>query len=437
MQASISKNNLNYFMKYIPRFLKNEHLFIYLLLSVFFIPWEYFGLEAFYSIKIKELTVIFFSFHLLLKCLITSKIVIDSAGISYLLFALLSFFYVGIDLLYHQKEFNFYTVLHIYLFVLLNFFIYLIVLNINITKLNLNVFMFIFQTVYLLIFLYFLNYAYEIHRISENSAGNFFTIEGDFWQSGQNIIYMGGTNGKSWFFLLLTSFLVGYYQSKDRYFFSLILILMAFLICSLLLTRSAVLFSFFLFLYWILSFGKIKIFTLFFILLTITLTSLYAGSMTSNVYKSMTEKGSQNVRINLVFESLEFASETIFLGRGFHYSGIDRDFFDHKKYPALRKNNTQNTYLAILIELGIIGVFLYLLIWLLIISSIIRARHVNPNNQWNHYLNGIKIMIFFLFFMGFFHHFIEKNFTFIPIIIVLIAIGMNWVKNNKTIKLNP
>jgi hypothetical protein len=406
-----------------PIVFKNEHWVAYFLLVIFIIPWQYFDIE--HVVRIKEFAVIMSSLLVFLKCLMSSKIFIDNSGRSYFLFIMLTSLYLGIDFVYLHMDFDLKQVVHIYLFVLFNFSIYLLVLNLNLSNLNLSLLMFIFKFVYLLIFLYFFLYAYEIHSLIKNIPANFFTMESLLWQRNENIIYMGGTNSKSWFFLILTSFLVGFYRSKAKYFVCLFLIAMTILISSLLLSRSAMLFSFILaIIYWI-SLPKNKFFILLLTLFSIILFTLFSPQIFSEVTKSLSKKEGQSTRVNLVFESLEFASENLFFGKGFHYSGINRGFFNEKKYPALRKNNTQNSYLSILIEIGIIGVFLYFLIWFLCISRIRKTIRIIPDTILRHYLNGVKIMIIFILFMGFFHHFIDKNFTFMPILIIFTAIGIN------------
>ena len=432
MKTNNSRNNFwNFILNILSTFIRKEHLVIYILLTVFIMPWQYFGLGDFLSLKIKEITVILLFFYLFLKCLTTYTIFIDGPGKTYLLFILLSFFYLCLDFLYLDMTFDWRIVSHIFLFTLFNFFIYLIILNLNLNQFDLHNFLIAFKLVYIFFFVYFFLYAYEIHQLKLIRNASFYTVEGELWQSGENIIYMGGSNSKSWFFLVLTSFFVGFYRgtSTSRYLFGYIAILMAITISLLMLSRSAALCSFILFIFYSAFLFKKKIFLVFLVFLTIISMSLISKYSNLNLLKTISSKSSSNARVDLVVESVKFSSNSFFMGRGFHYSAINRDFFRNAEYPALGKNNTQNTYLAILIDIGIIGVFIYLLIWYLWFLKIRRAIWLNPSPEVRYYLSGLKLMIIYIIISGFFHHFNERNFTFMPVYIVIIAIGMKLTHN--------
>ena len=68
----------------------------------------------------------------------------------------------------------------------------------------------------------------------------------------------------------------------------------------------------------------------------------------------MNKKGLSK-RDQLVLESIDLITNDHFLGRGFHFTHMNKEKLKREDYVALGINNTQNTILSIFIELGIFG----------------------------------------------------------------------------------
>jgi len=125
----------------------------------------------------------------------------------------------------------------------------------------------------------------------------------------------------------------------------------------------------------------------------------------------------------------------MFIGRGFHYTATNKEQLLKEGYEALGKNNSQNTLLSISIELGFIGLLLFLSFWVLLYLNISKLIKNSLSNIQQSFLTGVKLMIIFMFFASLFNHFIEKNFTAMPIYMIFITLAIK-IKYNKIMQEN-
>ena len=168
------------------RILNKEFIFPYLLLIFFFVPWSIIGLGQ-YEIRIKELFIISIIVLLFMNFLIGRKVYIDRAGKFYFYFLLFCIFYTFVNLfrLNDQNEIN--LLIHVLLFTVLNFSIYFIILNLNLNNFNLQKFVNFFFLIYLFVFIYFLNYANNLHVLGQEKLLNFYTLETEMLREGKLI----------------------------------------------------------------------------------------------------------------------------------------------------------------------------------------------------------------------------------------------------------
>lgn len=412
-------------------------------------PWTILGVEN-YETRIKEIILISILFFLILCHLNGKKLIIDDSGKIYFCFILVCSFYTIIQFYNLEKLQDAFFVTHIFIFTLFNFIIYFIIFNLNLEDFNFKIFINLFLIIYIGIFIYFVIYSINIHYLgqlhneqSNMSIGGFYTVENLLKGQGKIKIYIGGPNGRSWFFLIISSFFVGYFKNEKKFIIALIPILMSLLFSYLSLSRGGVLFSYILLIVYLSSIftltnlNRLKYFVIL-IFLTISIFS-YSLSKSSDlnlvVDKVMNKKKGLSNRDKLVFESIDLIVNDYFLGRGFHATHMNKKELRSEGYHALGNNNTQNTILSIFIELGILGVVLFLSFWILIYIKISKSINRLKLSIHQSYLSGVKFMILFLFFASMFNHFLEKNFVVMPIYIMLIAMAVN-IKSFNYRKLN-
>jgi hypothetical protein len=401
-------------------------------------PWAILGIEN-YQIRTKEIILISILFFLILDHLNGRKLIIDDSGKIYFCFILVCSFYTLIQFNNLEKLQDIFFVTHVFIFTLLNFLIYFIIFNLNLENFNFKNFINLFLIIYICIFIYFVIHSINIHTLGQLhnerinvSIGGFYTIENELIGEGKIKVYIGGPNGRSWFFLIISSFFVGYFKNEKQFIKALIPILMSLLFSYLSLSRGAVLFSFVLLILYLISFVKLtNLNRLFYFIILFSLTILiftYSLSKSNHlnlvVEKTMSKKGFSK-RDELVYESLDLITNDYFLGKGFHFTQMNKDELRIEGYRALGNHNTQNTILSIFIELGIFGVILFLSFWILIYNKISTSINRLKFSIHQSYLSGAKLMILFLFFASLFNHFLEKNFVVTPIYVMLVSMAVN------------
>ena len=384
-----------------------------------------------FEIRIKELTIFSLTFLFLINHLSGRKIYIDNIGKIYFCFIVVCLIYTLIHLNNLQSIQDIYSVIHILIFTILNFVIYFLVLNINLKHFNLNRFINFFLFIYVIIFAYFVYYSIQLHILGQNHVGGFYTVEHNMKLAGKLKIYIAGPNGKSWFFLILTSFLVGYFQNNKHNTKALMLVLMSLFVSYLMMSRAGLFFNLILLVLYLLTFLKslnLKKISYLFIVSLFLCTSLFLfydkNVNNSVVIEALQKKEGFSNRDKLIFDSLKVIENDFFVGRGFHYVGTHKDQFAKEGYQALALHNTQNTLLSITIELGAIGLLIYLTFWILLYSNIVKFIKYSSFSYEQSYLKGVKLMVIFIFFSFFFNHFFEKNFIVTPIYMIFISLAV-------------
>lgn len=401
-------------------------------------PWAFLGFEN-YQTRLKEIILISILFFLILGYLNGKKLFLDYSGIIYFSFILVCSFYTLIEFnnLETFQDISFVT--HIFIFTLFNFLIYFIIFNVNLESFNFKYFISLLLIIYIGIFIYYIVYSINIHALGQLhnerlnlDVGGFYTIENRLIDEGKIKIYIGGPNGRSWFFLIISSFFVGYFKNEKQYIKAFIPILMTLLFSYLSLSRGGIIFSFVLLILYLGSFLKSmnlnKLY--YFVILILLSISIFTYSLNKSselnllTEKVMNKKGLSK-RDQLALESIDLITNDHFLGRGFHFTHMNKEKLRNEGYVALGINNTQNTILSIFIELGIFGGILFISFWMLTYINISKSIKKLKFSVHQSYLNGIKLMILFLFFAFMFNHFLEKNFIVMPIYIMLIAMAVN------------
>jgi len=277
-------------------------------------------------------------------------------------------------------------------------------------------------------------YALEIHNLAQSHIGGFYSVENELWQENKIIYYLGGTNNRSWFFLVITAFLVGYIDRKN-YIFSFLLIFMTITVSYLLLSRGALIFGIFLMLFKLYTILRFRLtFGIIVVILLLLPASIFYNNYGNNdsfVGYSMSKKIGFSNRDNLVFEGSKIVLDDLFIGRGFHYANMNKEDLKKEGYTALAINNPQNTLLSIAIELGFFGALFYSLFWFLLYKKVCWGiKNIKCQSKKN-YLKGAKLMIVFIFFSSLFVHFIEKSFTTTPIYLIILSLALKLAFDRK------
>ena len=410
-------------------FLKNDFRVIsLLLLSVFCVPWAALGYYE-YEIYIKELSVIFIFLLLFCKNVLNQKnLSINQSGRIYFLFLLVCILYYFVEAARLASFDNLSFLTHVLITTILNFVIYFIFVNIKSNKSDLKFFIKVFFIFYLSICVYFIIYASVIHSLSQDLAGGFFTYEGQRELEGNYISYFGGMNGRSWFSLILTSFFVGYFISKKNNFYAFLCICLSLVASYLMMSRGAMIFGAILFVSFIIRYTNAK--KLFFSIPFLALIAVifYINNINSSdvlTLELIQQKSGLSKRDFLVYEAIDLSFNDYFLGRGFHSTSLDRGDFLILGYHQLPYIGTQNVFLSILIELGILGVVLFSLFWLTLFLAVGKFTKFLTNSYEKHYLLGIRYMIVWIMFSYIFNHYSQKSFVAYPIYMILLGIAVS------------
>lgn len=406
------------------------------LLAIFFIPWTNLGFRE-YELYVKELTTIVTFLLIFLNTVVNKKkLSINQAGRIYFWFLLLCVFYYFLQgfRLTSLDDLPFLT--HVLISTILNFTVYFIFTNLRIKENDLEYFLKVLFFLYFIITFYFIVSAAVMHIFSAGmpGGGGILTYQAQREQAGYYIGYLGGMNGRSWFVLILSSFSVGYFISKKKYLYAFLFISLSFLASYLMLSRGAMIFSFFLFMVFFYHYQNAKKIIIGILLFTFVALILFINVQNlSDILTSIqfTSKSGFSSRDYLVFESLDLSFSDYFLGRGFHSTTLDRPELSFLGYEYLDKIGTQNVLMSILVELGLLGMILYSLFWVKSYVDINYIEKFYVDDIYKHYLSGVKYMIIWLNISFFFNHYTEKTFVVMPIYMMLMGLMANLVISKK------
>ena len=406
------------------------------ILAILLIPWPALSLRE-YELYVKELsTIVIFSLIFCNAVVNNKKLSINQGGRIYCWFLLLCVFYYFLQAsrLISLDDLPFLT--HVLISTILNFTVYFIFTNLRIKKNDLERFLKVLFLLYFIITFYFIVSATVMHIFSAGmpGGGGILTYQAQREQAGYYIGYLGGMNGRSWFVLIMSSFSVGYFISKEKYFYAFLCISLSFLASYLMLSRGAMIFSFFLFMVFFYHYQNTKkiiigilLFTFVALILFINVENL-SDTLTSIQF---TSKSGFSKRDYLVFESLDLSFSDYFLGRGFHSTTLDRPELRFLGYEYLKNTGTQNVLISILVELGLLGMILYSLFWIRSYIDINYIEKFYADDIYKHYLSGVKYMIILLIISFFFNHYSEKTFSVMPIYMMLMGVMANLVISKK------
>ena len=395
-----------------------------LVLVIFFLPWSYLGSERL-DVYSKELIIAIFFIILVCKNLIyKNTFLFDANAKYYFFFILICIFHFLIYLITSTEVSNFSLITHVLIQTILGFVLYLVFSNSKIKTYELTYFFTLLLICYLAVAIYFLTYAFTIHQISNQTGIPYFSLELKMQQAGLQTSYFGAMNGRSWFLLIFTSFFVGYFISQRRNFFAMIAILISLSASYYMLSRGGMLAGSLLLSYFLLKTATIRASFAILTLVTFVFIIIYLFDIVNFELPKLnllTEKSGFSNRDRLVFESLQISINNFFLGNGFHSTVFDRDIFQAQGFEAISKNGPQNTWLSILVELGILGLFAYAFFWLNLYLSVRKTIKSMPDIIERHFLAGTKLMLPFVFLSFFFVHFFEKSFFGGPPIIMFLC----------------
>ena len=153
----------------------------------------------------------------------------------------------------------------------------------------------------------------------------------------------------------------------------------------------------------------------------------------SNFLSSFKSKTGLSNRDKLIIESTSLIIDSFFLGKGFNYTKMNKKQLQREGYSFLSKNDPQNTLLSIFIDVGIIGLILFVLIWLSLYVKFTNFLNYKKNISVEYcYIAGIRTMMICLFIYFFFNHKFEKNLSLTPILILIISLASNIIYRNNS-----
>ena len=411
-----------------------------LFLAITFIPWSALGLYQ-YEIYIKELTIIFvFLFILMLKLANNRLFPVDRSSKYYFYFLFLCVVYYFIQANKALGIDNILFLSHVLITTILNFIIFYILLNLKIDTRDIHYFVKLSFVLYVLVCVFFIIYSLSLHLLSIGMPGDggIFTFEAQMDQQGTYISYFGGMNGRSWFALILSSFYVGYFLHKRKIMLSYFCSAISLIASYMMVSRGAMIFGACLLATVIIKTLNLKgiIFFSTLILLISLLFIIYGSTDDLISFNLLVAKAGFSSRDILFFEALDLSFNDYFIGRGFHSTTIDRPEFLIMGYLVLPFIGTQNVFTSILVELGLLGVFLYSMFWFSLLFDIKKLNKLTIDKDKLSFLYGTRYMIIWILFSFIFNHYTQKNAISMPIYMIFLGISASLMYYEKRLKRN-
>ena len=407
-------------------------------LAITFMPWSAIGLNQ-YELYIKELTVIFiFLFIVTLKLANNRLFPVDKSSKYYISFLFLCLVYYFIQANKAAGIQNITFLSHVLISTILNFVIFYIFLNIKINAKDIHYFVKYSFVLYFTVCVVFIAYSLSLHLLSIGMPGDggIFTTEAQMEQQGAYIPYLGGMNGRSWFALILSSFYVGYFMHKGKIIYSYLCCFITLLASYLMVSRGAMIFGACLLATVIIKRINMRkmIFFSVFVLLASMLFIVYGSSEDLISFNLLVAKSGLSNRDLLFYEALDLSYNDYLIGRGFHSTTIDRPEFSIMGYLALPYIGTQNVFTSILIELGLIGVFLYSMFWFSLLFEINMLNKSSLDESSLGFLFGARYMTIWILLSFVFNHYSQKSFIAMPIYMIFLGIAASLLYYEKLCK---
>jgi len=412
-------------------------------------PWGYFDIN---HIRIIEPSILISGFYLLLHN--KAKIKIDSFGKSYFTLICLAGLYTFLIPLFRTSDWN--NIghrIHLFIFMVELFIVYLFVYNIfDKNKIIFNKFYVVIISLHFILTLLYCYVGFKVQlgalifNISAYTQND--NIENSFYIS----------NGIAWSFLITNSIMLGYFSNQIKTIRNIPIIIFLLIIPILVsyfnMSRSAIVLACLisiLFLVGVLknllfqksSINRNKITTAFslviIVILLISVTQKNALSknfVINNVRESIESKddSSPEIRYNLVIDSFNYGLSTFLLGGGIGHIDLDKSRLDDD-FRFLKKNSPQNTYASIFIELGILGLILFVKMFYIIIKRITKYKFFD-SLQFIYLKKSMIFLLFALLCSFFILHHGERSFTVFGPFVIITALFNKYLYQLKYV-INP
>ena len=409
----------------------------YILLTAFIIPWKIITPLGLY---IKEGAILGCTALILFRAMHFKTLRLDFPGKIYLCFIGLCFSYYTLQILRNGSTENLSFLTHIFITTFLIALVYVCVYNIPFkNEIQIKHFLWFSCATCLIAIFYLIYLNYSVHKAGGfGLVRGFLSTENEMLQEGslkKSLIYIGNSNGKSWFTLISFSYFIGYFiGSQKKPFLQIIIAALPLIVSTLHLSRGAILGSLLISIITLTvsvtrlkkTPGKLIVLIL---LLTLTFTGaflkvkdtfLYDGVMWSIEQKM---NGGSAGRDILVFENARFIMDSYFLGKGFHYRVMTPDYeFIKKGYPHIAIHNPHNQVLSITSDLGLLALILFSLFFIYTFRHgfILSQKGKTPLQKGVGWAGMLIIIALFTSFP--FTHNIEKNIKTFAIYMIFFAL---------------
>lgn len=399
---------------------------IALLSLAFALPWIYW--TGPHQIKVKEAALVMAFTFFCLRSIYLKRFGFDLLSRLLLVFIMACIFFLIMALPASRGMPQCAFLVHIFLFALYNFLIYVMVYNFYHPSLSLKMVRGLFFVFYLFVAVYLFWVGDAIHGFAMENEINYYTAEAMLYRQGRLMPFIGGSNGRAWFFLILTAFWVGDLTARRKLVPCFAVITLAFLVSSLMLSRAPLLFLLLLLAYAVFSLFKaswlkrLVLLPVFFFMvqhLIMPIDAFY--DLKEKLVNKITASGLSH-RDKLLYEGLAMSINYGFWGRGFHYTAIHKESIWKLGYLQTARNNPQNTYIAMLVELGIVGVLAYTLFWVVHLKKFFHWSALGEKDDRAFFKGSAFLALFVMIAFCFAHHY-EKNMTAMPIFMILLAMA--------------
>ena len=244
--------------------------------------------------------------------------------------------------------------------------------------------------------------------------------------SGGVLSWLGGTNGRSFFLLMMYSYILPYkFFHSTKYKRILKYSSIAIIVVAIILQVSRSVYGFFILINLIYGYFKIKNiknFTYNFLFFSAFILVFYFSISEVDIVASKIfgrSNISESGRFILASEGLRYASENFFIGKGLDSVVLDRNYL-RNNFNLLGRGNTHNQFVTILIDTGIIGLICFILLLESIYSkSKIYSRYSKLDKYYESQALCGKLLLSSIFLISFVAHnlFISPIFTLFSILI--------------------
>ena len=281
-----------------------------------------------------------------------------------------------------------------------------------------------------LLYEFLINYNAPSFYLEKSAWDTYHATLSSSWKEGSLLPWLGGTNGRSKLLLLFFSFILSIRCFTRGTFFRLFRIVNLFFITLAIViqfSKSAYVFYFIIILVYLYFSFEIKLKGVVNFSFVFLLTFFFYNAVIENeiamdrIDSAMTEKVSSTSRTMLVIDGLDYAKQNYYLGNGFESVRLNKNYLK-LHYPKLGMQNTHNTFLEILIDVGFMGLFVFIIFLKRIVynsSSLIKWGLNQLRNNFG--LIGYTTVIIFTLSALVGHGLLRSSIPFGPLFIIIIA----------------